>query len=150
MERFWEKVKKGGRDECWEWQACRSWNGYGKFGIAYKTHYAHRVAWTLTRGSIPDDLHCCHSCDNKVCVNPRHLFLGTREDNMQDASRKGRMNTPRNGGVNNGRAKLTEEEVKEIRELVASGMTQQVIADAYGVCQGRVSRIHLGLAWARP
>lgn len=83
-ERFWAKVRRG--DGCWEWQAAiRSGSGYGVFQLGVgKQAPAHRVAWTLTRGEIPEGLWVLHHCDNRRCVNPDHLYLGTAKDNCRD------------------------------------------------------------------
>lgn len=87
-DRFWEKVDKSG--ECWLWMSCTR-NGYGAIGINYKTHYAHRVVYREMFGDIPEGMDICHKCDVRSCVNPAHLFAGTRKDNMMDASEKGRL-----------------------------------------------------------
>ncbi len=94
-ERFWEKVNVRTINECWEWNACTYHHGYGKFSLT-RCHpvYAHRVAYELTYGSIPPGLLVCHTCDNRPCCNPSHLFVGTQKDNMQDCKRKGRMSMP--------------------------------------------------------
>lgn len=94
-ERFWSKVAKGAPDTCWEWQASRNNHGYGQFGIASpdgprRMVGAHRVAWELTNGPIPDGQEVCHRCDNPPCCNPADLFLGTQQDNLDDAASKGR------------------------------------------------------------
>ena len=96
-DRFWPKVKIGSPDECWEWQAATLANGYGYFGGAGPNNshmLAHRTAWVLTNGSISDGLWVCHRCDNRKCVNPAHLFVGTRQDNVDDMVRKGRQRHP--------------------------------------------------------
>jgi hypothetical protein len=89
--RLWSHVEK--MDECWLWTGARTTNGYGRITVGGKGHQAHRVAWMLASGAIPDGLYVCHRCDVKLCVRPAHLFLGTQHDNMQDAKAKGRLNT---------------------------------------------------------
>lgn len=89
-DRFWVKVEKS--DRCWSWKSkVHRHTGYGVFTINYRDHRAHRVAWELTYGPIPADLWVLHHCDNTICVRPDHLFLGTHQDNMDDAKAKGRI-----------------------------------------------------------
>lgn len=78
---------------CFEWQARRNEFGYGSVGFKKKRLKAHRVSWEVFRGPIPEGMCVCHHCDNPCCINPDHLFIGTRTDNMRDASRKGRIAT---------------------------------------------------------
>lgn len=88
--RFWRRVKRGTRYSCWPWLGPRNQKGYGLAATGSRTEAAHRVAWTLTHGPIPQGKFALHRCDNPPCCNPRHLFLGTQIDNMADMRRKGR------------------------------------------------------------
>ncbi len=95
--RFWDKVQIGTVDECWEWMAAKDPRGYGRIGGddrrpsgRKRTELAHRVAYKMKVGPVPDGLFVCHHCDNSGCCNPKHLFLGTCKDNNQDMYRKGR------------------------------------------------------------
>ena len=93
-ERFWSKVKVGGKKDCWEWQASTTFKGYGRINIWFENYwkwqYAHRISWLINHGKIPKDKHVLHHCDNPSCVNPKHLWLGTHQDNIKDRDKKGR------------------------------------------------------------
>ena len=115
-ERFWEKVDIRSDDECWNWKASIRSDGYGqlnrgKRGLGMES--AHRVSWTIHFGDIPVGLHILHSCDNKLCVNPSHLFLGTNSDNVSDKVKKDRQMK----GESVPTSKLNRKDIKEIRKL---------------------------------
>jgi hypothetical protein len=150
-DRFWEKVDVRGPDECWEWTAARHLQGYGRFWIGShaegKTHRAHRVAWELENGPVPDGLDVCHHCDNPPCCNPRHLWLGTNQDNLRDCSAKGRAYKPTWWGEQVGSSKLTLEQVREIRRMAHLGLTRREIAACFGVAKTTVTNIINGETW---
>jgi len=148
-ERFWKKVdKSGGPDACWPWMAGRNKGGYGQIragGLSsgqVRVVRAHRVAWELAHGDIPDGLCVCHRCDNRPCVNPAHLFLGTHTDNIRDRHTKGR--SARQPGEAHGGAKLTAAEVVAI---MASTEPMSVVAARYAVCRQTISNIRNGKNW---
>lgn len=133
--RFLSKVKVV-ESGCREWQSTLHRDGYGKFWFEGKQVPAHRMAYQLFRGEIPEGMLVCHTCDNKKCVNPEHLFLGTHSDNVRDMVKKFR---------HWGRRKLTEVEVVEIRRLIQEGgLSQAEIGNMFGVSQITISRLKLG------
>lgn len=145
--RFWAKVDKSG--DCWEWQGARFPSGYGCVSTSHGKHKfsqrAHRAAWQLTRGPIPDGLFVCHHCDNRPCVRPDHLFLGTTRDNFADMRRKNRSAH----GSRNVKAKLAEADIPVIRTLFEDGKSNKEIALMYGVTDGAIWFIRHGLHWQR-
>ena len=120
-------------------------HGYGWVTFMNRQMHSHRLAWILFRGDIPHGQYVCHSCDVPACVNPDHLFLGTPGDNMRDMWSKGRHTLPR-GNVY--AAKIGIEELKAIRALLLSGMSQRAIGALYGITQSAVSRIATGKNWS--
>ena len=150
IKRFWKKVDKESEKPCWIWTASRNRNGqgYGQFGINYKIYVAHRIAYILQHKEIPDDLYVCHSCDNIICVNPDHLRLGTHQDNMNDMKNKGRSPKSKSFGEQNGKAKLTKENVNEIKKLLKEGnLTQSIIGEKFNVSRENISAISRGKTW---
>jgi hypothetical protein len=118
-------------------------NGYGQIHLNGSTAYAHRVAWELAYGRVPTGVDVCHRCDNRRCVNPRHLFLGTRLDNVQDSITKLR----HAHGPKNGHAKLTVAQVREIRAVRYYRGLQPALAKKYGVVQAVISLIRARKTW---
>lgn len=149
--RFWEKVRKGETDECWEWQGAKSRDGYGRLrrpGPAKTEHRdlrAHHIAWQIENGPVPQGMCVLHKCDNPPCCNPKHLFLGTRTVNNADKKEKGR--SADRHGTNNSNVKLTEGDVIEIRKLASLGMSQMQVAALFSVKQPQISRIVRGESW---
>ena len=152
-DRFWARVDRGGSDECWEWQGSLDSSGYGNLSESGKQGVAHRQAWELENGDPGDDW-VLHTCDNKRCVNPNHLYLGDHTQNMADAWERGLM-TPNNNlpsadelsGESGPGAKLTEEEARKVKDMIGE-KTQEEIAEEFGIDQTTVSSIKLGRTWS--
>lgn len=145
-DRLWEMIDKRGPDECWPWLGSVHGGGYGHIQVGAKHRTAHVVAWELTTGQkMPPGMMGCHKCDNRKCCNPVHIFPGTAADNFRDARNKGRLNPPR--GERNGRSRLTEAQVIEIRERYAAGESQRDLARAFGLGDGYISRLVRGHFW---
>ena len=138
MDRFMSHVHKHDSG-CWLWTAYCMKNGYGHFSTKLKHELSHRVSYRLFNGQL-DTRDVMHQCDTPSCVNPNHLVLGTRLENMQDAKRKGRMCI----GERHGRSKLTDEQVQFIRK---SNKLQRKIADEFGITQGHVSCLKNSKKW---
>jgi predicted XRE-type DNA-binding protein len=147
-ERFWEKVNKNGPvpkhrpslGKCWIFTACTDAAGYGQIGNGIDSGHikAHHASWILTKGPIPEGKWILHRCDNPTCVRPSHLFTGNHDDNMRDCKKKGRQQH----GETHYAAKLTAEQVQEIRKLWETRLYRQwEIAEIFGVSQGHVSEI---------
>lgn len=135
-ERFWSYVDKSGK--CWIWTGSK----HGPRGIKYGSFYkngqrfkAHRLSYEMAYGKIPDGMLVCHKCDNGLCVNPEHLFLGTHRDNTHDMWNKGRGKAGQNHtkGSEHPHAKLTEEQVKSIRLEREAGATYKKICTRYDI-----------------
>jgi hypothetical protein len=124
--RFWPKVNK--TDGCWLFTGKIDRLGYGQIrDEAHKHTPAHRASWRLVNGPIPAGVCVLHRCDNRRCVNPAHLFLGTIQDNKRDEVQKGR----HLHGVTHWKARITEADVREIRLQFASGVTAKELAAKY-------------------
>jgi hypothetical protein len=139
--RFWRKVIKQASG-CWEWAGSISNKGYGQFRPTQaKLVTAHRFSFELAHGPIPADRIICHTCDNRRCVNPKHLFLGTYKDNTQDMKQKGRESNPPIRFGNKDNARLTPAAIVQIRQRYSSGESQPKIALAFGVSKACIGKI---------
>lgn len=146
-ERFWALVSVREADQCWEWQGALTDRGYGRWGYSKRgTIRAHRASFILTHGSIPDSLSILHSCDNRRCCNPGHLSVGTQTENLEQMRNRGRgVNPPDPTGEANPSAKLTLQQVREIR---SSGETLKAQAERYGVAISTIHAARSGQNWS--
>ena len=160
--RFWAKVRKS--DSCWEWTAATRPDGYGVIGLGSRTEgieRSHRLSWSIHFGPIPDGLFVCHHCDNRRCVRPDHLFLGTAAENHHDMRSKSRhCNPPRLLGDSNPRrirpphgelnpaAKLNDQDARGVRALSSLGVSGAEIGRLIGISKTQVSKIVRWLSWA--
>lgn len=141
---FREKFTPGHPSECWEWHGQVANTGYGRVSYGKSRRMlAHRASYQIHRGSIPNGMVVCHKCDNPICVNPDHLFLGTQTDNMADKQQKGRQAK----GEKSGPSKLTRSQVKEIRAQYQRGALQEDLAAQFGVVRSHISQIVNRKTW---
>lgn len=165
-ERFWAKIDTSGSG-CWEWQGYTNRDGYGSFTIGGKTIRTHRAAYALVNGVIPQGLVVRHSCHNPACCNPDHLSVGTQRDNVRDMVEAGRQfselrKKPKSaehavkiaqaikeyrarlkaeGRPHNGRHKLTDEQVRELRSAYIAGAELSDLSQKFGICKTAVARV---------
>lgn len=144
QERFERNCTPEPNSGCWLWTGFVTKKGYGSFSIDRAGHSsrAHRAAWAIYNGVIPEGLYVCHKCDNTSCVNPEHLFLGSHKENMADMRLKNR--SARLYGSKNHSTSLSEDEVAHIR---SGSMRQKDLAKMYSVHQSTISKIQHGKRW---
>ena len=143
LDRYWSKVTKCSSG-CWEWHLPSS-GGYGQFfPIKNQRVLAHRFSWRIHFGFVPGNLCVCHHCDNRLCVNPKHLFLGTKGDNYRDSKNK-----KRNAfGEKNGQAVLTRQKVLDIRKRFAlGGINKKELSILFGVSRRQIGNIIHNKQW---
>lgn len=155
QQRFWLKVKK--TDSCWNWTAGLRYS-YGIFSIKNKSFVAHRLSWMWTFGKIPKGLIVCHTCDNGKCVNPKHLFLGTQQDNVADRVKKGRTARGDKSGARlypesyqgekNSAAKLKESDILKIRKMYFEDTySKSTLAKMFNIDYSTLRRIAKKETW---
>lgn len=143
-ERFWSKVKRGESNECWPFTSKANWGAYKAFWTGEKQDGAHRFSLELKIGRPLKPGECAlHKCDNPLCVNPDHLFLGTNKDNSEDMVRKGR----KEKGAAVFGSKLTDRAVLSMRRRYARGWTLLRVATRYGVTESNAFHIINGKTW---
>lgn len=147
-EYLYSKFDLSENTECWNWNGALRWDGYGQFsckGLSGKKSGtpASRASWIIHNGPIGADILVLHKCDNRKCVNPDHLFLGTNQDNMDDKISKGRGYS----GIKHWKAKLDPVKAYEIRWLRASGWKIKKLAEQYGVTTSAIDGILSGANW---
>lgn len=144
-ERFWGKIEK--TDGCWIWKASLDGKGYGQVNIGGRIKRAHRVSFELIRGEIPSGLSVLHSCDNRKCVRPDHMFLGTALDNVRDMDAKGRRVSRPHIGEDHAMAILSENQAREVLHRALAGENQHEIAAEFGISNVTVSAIKTRRLW---
>lgn len=147
-EAFFAHLTPGEQDECWIWPSCKTKNGYGLFTFKNKKYYAHRVSYEIYYGPFDKRMDVLHKCDIPACCNPSHLWTGTAKENADDMISKGRGRHKSFPGELHHAAKLTEEQVKEIRKLADLGVNQTKIGIIFGVSQTTVTQIKCRRVWA--
>lgn len=176
-DRFWSKVdKSGGPDACWMWKCGKNKKGYGSFWADGEMWTSHRFSFYLANGAVPAGMCVCHACDVRSCVNPSHLWIGTNADNTRDRDIKGRQVSPKGDahwarrnpemivrgdrhysklhpekvrrGTNSGNARLTDDDIRSIRERYQGGESQSSIAETFGMSQVNISHVVLGRTWS--
>ncbi len=151
--RFEEKFKKQ-KNGCWIWKSSKSNSGYGKFNIRGKHVIAHRYSYELYKEKIPPGMLICHKCDNKLCVNPDHLWIGTQKENINDAKKKGRLPNLKGirkplccVGENHYLSKLKNKDIFEIKRLYKSGVSGYRLHKMYNVTKKCISDILKNKTW---
>jgi hypothetical protein len=139
--RFWSNIEVNGKDDCWPWLSYLTSQGYARFRYLQKHYLASRVMFYLIYGVDPGELSACHECNNPVCVNPNHLYLGTQSENLKQAYQDGRK-------YRRNFAKLTEVEVLHIRDRLDEREVASKLATEFGVDRGTIYSIKSRQSWS--
>lgn len=145
--RFFSHIERIPFSECWIWTGATT-KGYGQATYNKQHGYAHRISWEIHNNSkIQPGKVCCHKCDEPLCVNPNHLFIGDHKDNVNDKIQKGRHRHGTLSGEQNGFSKVTKEIVEEIKLLKAKGLTVRQIAEKIGISKSNVWLVATNKTW---
>jgi len=141
------------QEGCWGWKGPIAKGGYPVMSCrrAIGSDRGHKASWIIHRGQIPKYMHVCHACDNPICTNPDHLWVGTHQQNNDDKMEKGRHKfhlPPHKPGSSNGASKLTEDQVREIKILIRSGRSCYGISKDFNVSKQTILRIKNGVNWS--
>jgi hypothetical protein len=136
---FWENIDKKGENECWEWTGYCIDSGYGQMRNSGNLILTHIYSYNLHHGPVPEGKEVCHKCNNRPCCNPKHLYADTHKGNMEYAARLGR--------ITNTGHKLTINDVKDIRKMVAKGASNTAIAKQFSISTQSVTNIRTGKTW---
>lgn len=158
IEKFWSAVSIADPSECWDWAGARFRSGYGNKTVNSKGYLSHRLAYFLANKVDPNELMVCHHCDNRSCCNPSHLFLGTRQDNVDDMVRKGRVRRGDESssrrhpellkrGESHPRAKLSVTDIDAIKSMRLKGISFKAISKIFNVSDSTVCNAHNRLYW---
>jgi hypothetical protein len=152
LERFWKKVEKREDNECWPWTATTFSKGYGNFRVGGRDgrkHGAHRVSLAIKIGYMPEpNEFACHRCDNPICVNPEHLYLGDKTTNMKDKMQRGRCRNGQVKGAKTHNSKLNYELAANIRDEYKKGKGVSALGRQFGVTRDSIYKVINGHRWA--
>jgi hypothetical protein len=144
QERLQGKYQINNISGCWLWLGAKR-NGYGIIRYYGKLIYAHRASYESAYGAIPDGAIVCHKCDEPLCINPGHFFIGSPADNVADRVSKGR--TTKLAGQGHHLSKVGDDDVRQIRKLLADGHMQREVAKMYGISEAMISGIKTRKRW---
>ena len=148
--RFYSRVNIPSENDCMEWCGVSVNNGYGQISVGKRMINAHRVSYIIHFGDIKNNLHVLHTCDNRRCVLPEHLYLGTNKDNINDKVKRNRVYRPKPesfSGKNNPNVKLNRESVAEIKTLLRKGEKKITIAKRFNITPENILFIQKGITW---
>lgn len=148
IQRFNAGVMKGRRDQCWPWKGCTNAAGYGRMSAGRKTQLkAHRVAWVIAHGQIPESICVLHRCDTPACCNPAHLFLGTKKDNTKDMLQKKRGSAPPHSyGEDHHNTKF---DASTAARIASDMRPARMVAAEHGISTKTVYRLRHGTTWTK-